>query len=167
MRVLKKILLAAILFVGVFLICLMVLFFFVFGDHVERKESIARSEATNFVNFPLVNSATNIFIYTDVGGLQSLDAYTRLTVAEQDLTNQINLIIATDNARSNSSVQYERKNADSEMIGPPLLHRWNKPISWWAPEKITNGFYIGKKESYAYEIWVDENSGTLFIHQND
>jgi len=164
MTILQRICLITILLV----VGLVVLFFIVTGDDIERKESLSRNEATNVVNFPLVDSATNIFLYQVAGGLQSLDEYARLTVAKRDITNQINLMVVENNRQLNRNLPYARTSIiSSEIIKSPALHGWDKPISWWTPEKITNGYYVGENDSYAYQIWVDENNGTLFIHLND
>ena len=144
------------------------LFSAVFGEHVERKEFGSRSDATNEIDFPLVNSATNIFSYAAVGGMQSLDVYLRLKVAANDITNQINLVIADSNHRYNQTLRYEkRKINESEEFPRPSVRWWDKSVHWWNPEIITNGYYIGAEGAYADHIWVDESNGILFIQQND
>jgi hypothetical protein len=168
----KKILLTTALLVflgGVFL------FHEIFSGDVEHRESMPRSEATNWnwISFPLVDSATNIFGYFHMTGINHSEEYIRLTVPKDDLVGQINLV--TTNSRdpiSNRLFQYEKKNIDSsEIMSGPSLDWWDKPLLWWSPGKITNGFYVGNKDSGfyfgAYEIWVDQDTGTLFIFQGD
>jgi len=153
--------LLAILFVPlVFLACI--------DESVERAESISRTKATNFIDFPLVDSATNISCYLHAFGLASSECYLRLTVAKTDITKQINLAIADESQRYKRTPQYEKKEIDSsEIVQGPSLHWWNRPISWWGPEKITNGYYMGEIRSFGYQIWVDQSTGTLFIFQCD
>jgi hypothetical protein len=165
----KKIAIVCVALAAVFLIALVVLFVAVFGDYVDRKESISRNEATNAIDYPLVDFATNISYYWDVGGFQVSDFYMRVTVAARDITNQVNLAMAGNNPTNNRVLSYARTRIDSpEPIPRPSLHWWNKQIYWWTPDKITNGYYIdAEKNDGAYFIWVDENTGTLFIHATD
>ncbi len=142
------------------------LFFFfipthIFGDHVEHGESMSRSEITNRLNFPLVQSATNICFYAASGGLQSWDFYFRVSVARQDITNQVSMIVDSDVTETNRLSKYANKPVRAvEMPGGPGL-------KWWTPQNIGNGFYIGAEASYAYQLWIDQDTGTLFIHQHD
>jgi hypothetical protein len=158
-------------FAVVFIIGIILLFFIlpaVIGkEDVERDELMPKNEATNIFGFPVMNSATNMYCYMVVGGLQYLDAYMRLSVSKEDLTNQINLIIAQDSHVDGRVLQYKKGAIDPEMMPRPKLHRWEKPILWWTPEKITNGYYIGAEGSYAPSIWVDNSAGTIFIQVND
>lgn len=173
MSTLKKILLASAIFIFVAgILGVIFLLNAVFGDAVRRRESMSRTEATNMIDFPLVDSATNIFDYFHMTGLNHSEEYIRLTVAKRDLTNQINL--ATANSRDQMSgrpFQYEKTNIDfSEITSGPSLGWWDKPLSWWSPGKITNGFYVRNKDSGfylgAYKIWIDQNSGTIFFYQS-
>jgi hypothetical protein len=165
----KKIAIVFVALAAVFLIALVVLFVAVFGDYVDRKESISRNEATNAIDFPLVDSATNISYYWDVGGFQVSDFYMRVTVAARDITNQVNLAVAGNNSTNSRMLSYARAKMDSsEPITRPSLHWWNKKIYWWTPNKITNGYHINavKSDGGCY-IWVNEDTGTLFIYQCD
>jgi hypothetical protein len=163
----KKIAIVVVVFAAAFLIALAVLFVAVFSDYVNRKESISRNQATNAIDYPLVDSATNISYYWDVGGFQVSDFYMRVTVAARDITNQVNLTMACNNPTKNHVLPYARTriNSSEPMLGPSL-HWWNKQIYWWTPDKITNGYFI-RENNGARFIWVDENTGTLFIHATD
>jgi hypothetical protein len=156
----------------IFFVCVLllvaVLLVSVFGDHSYRKELMLRNDATNMIDFQMVDSATNIFFYSKVGGMQSLDEYVRLTVAKRDVTNQINVMVVKNNHDYNRNLPYFKTNlVSSDIISQPSPSAWERPISWWTPDKITNGYYVGEIDSYAYQIWVHESSGTLFIHCND
>src|SRR5476651_1176453 len=109
----KKIAIVCVALAAVFLIALVVLFVAVFGDYVDRKESISRNEATNAIDYPLVDSATNISYYWDVGGFQVSDFYMRVTVAARDITNQVNLAMAGNNHTHNRVLPYAKIRIDS------------------------------------------------------
>ncbi len=146
----------------IFILC----FAWLLGDYVAQKESISRGEATNFLNFNLVGSATNIFVCTINGGMQSCETFYRITVARQDITNQINLIIASDTTETNRAAEYQRQQIEATQIPRrPDLHWWNQPLYWWYPQNIRNGFYIGYSDEDAYQIWADQDSGMLFVYQ--
>jgi hypothetical protein len=158
--ILYVVLTAAVLLIPIFL------FSAVFGDYVDRKESISRNEATNAIDYPLVDSATNISYYWDVGGFQVSDFYMRVAVASRDITNQVNLAMAGNNPTNNRVLPYARTRIDSsEPIPGPSFHWWNKQIYWWTPDKITNGYFI-RENTGARFIWVDENTGTLSLSAN-
>jgi hypothetical protein len=160
----------------IFLVCgivlcatiFLLLFSAVFGDANYSKDLMSQTEATNFMGFPLVDSATNIYGYLHAAGLQEYHEYLRFTVAKSDVTNQLNLAIADNNRRYHRALPYQAKVIDRSKIMPaPSMHWWQKPVSWWSPEKITNGFFVGENDSYAYQIWIDKNTGTIFIYQSD
>ncbi|MFZ0827908.1 MAG: hypothetical protein WAO02_10845 [Verrucomicrobiia bacterium] len=131
----------------------------------EQEVFASNDDAKKLIDFPLVNSATNVFFYECVGGLQSLDRFVRLTVSTSDVTNQVNMIITDNNHKFNRELPYTKTNIISSEITRPFDKKVK--LNWWTPEKVTNGYYVGGKESYSVKIWVDESNGTLFIHQGD
>ncbi|HEX8294781.1 MAG TPA: hypothetical protein VF593_00645, partial [Chthoniobacteraceae bacterium] len=42
-----------------------------------------------------------------------------------------------------------------------------KPIQWWQPQSIQNGYFRGEKQSYALSIWYDADKSLVYVFQND
>jgi hypothetical protein len=117
------------------------------------------------VEFPLLDSVTNVWFYEKVGGLQCLDRFMRFELANRDITNQLNLITSNNNYTLERSLPYTRMKIDQSKIIRPFDK--GDRLSWWSPEKITNGFCVMENRAYSLQIWVDEDSGIFFIHQGD
>jgi hypothetical protein len=130
----------------------------------EPETNLSGTKAAQEVDFPLVSSATNIFFYEQVGGLQYLDRFVRLQVPCSLISNQLEMIVADNNSKLRRSLPYTKKDLSVATIMRPTHSK--QKLEWWTPEKIRIGFYLGEIEAYAVQVWVDEETGTIYLHQN-
>lgn len=133
-----------------------------FADVQMTNHFDTGERARKKVNLPFLNSATNIWYYAKSGGLQSYEGFVRFTVAPSNISEQINLITVDNNQYFRRSLPYTVTNIVRDEIVRPSAR-----LSWWNPEQITNGFFVGGKDSHAVEMWVDTNSGTFYLYQGD
>ncbi len=122
--------------------------------HIIHKKAMTREEALKLVDFPLPQSATNIFFYEMIDGLQFLSRYVRFDVHETELEPAIDAIIADNSTRMERSLAYAKKNLPAG--NDTLCFVEGAELDWWNPDGITHGYYRGELRSYAVQLWIDE-----------
>lgn len=117
------------------------------------------------VDFPLPLSASNVFFYEKVEGMQCLARYARFDVAPADVDAAVNIIVSNNNVQFSRALPYTRSAANHGESPNKIIRKLG--IAWWNADEITNGYYAGEEVSYAVRMWIDNDKGRIYLFQTD
>jgi len=114
-------------------------------------------------------SASDVFYVFYAGGLQDLESYLRFKVDPAQADQAIEELIAENNRTFHRSLSYPRSSLPPPQPAAP--HRDGsdrfKPIAWWQPQTIKNGYFREEQQSYSLRIWYDADNSLICVYQND
>ena len=130
---------------------------------VDKPITYAEANKRKDTDFPFPASSRDIY-YGVYGNWQEFTLIVRFDAPVQDCTNEIDKVLAWDDATYKRTSSYPRVNftyidpVDSGSI---------KSAPWFAPNAITNGIYTGMASSHTPEIWVDLKNGRFYFKETD
>ena len=151
-------------------------------ENTTRSDKpVTREQAEKALSRKLPASASDFYYLFYAGGLQDLEAYLRFHVDPPQADQAIDEIISENNKTLKQSLPYVRSSvslrlAEGESISMMLPQPAKpfvdaegrfKPISWWQPQTISNGYFRGENQSYALKIWYDADKSLVYVYQND
>ncbi|MCP4398419.1 MAG: hypothetical protein GY801_14120 [bacterium] len=121
-------------------------------------------------SMPLPESASNIYFYSQSGGLQGIIGFVRFDVAQEEIHSTVEAIIERNNIQFRRELAYERRELSKipeEEFSVPRACSKEAALDWWNPENITKGYYRGEIKSYAERLWIDEEHSRIYLFQLD
>jgi hypothetical protein len=137
-------------------------------ESLQRCDSPKSSPAAAALSDPILPPAATEIYYLDyAGGMQDLERYVRFRVPTNEVDSTVDGLIQTNNAQFKRTLAYPRTPLAKARIITP--NKKFLPMPWWTPSSITNGYFRGDPNlaSFSIYIWVNSDTGTIFIYQND
>ena len=136
------------------------------GDSVHRSDFSSSSPAASGLIDPVLpKSATDIYYLDYAGGLQDLERFVRFKVPIPDLDSALDALIEVNNLQFKRTLPYARTPLSVAPLSSPRGEFL--PMVWWTPSSIRTGYYRGHSDAYAFQIWADSATGTIYLYQND
>jgi len=138
-------------------------------DTKRSDKPLTRKEAEKELHRKLPASATNVYYLFHAGGLQDMESYLRFNVDSAEADQAIDEMIAENNLTRKRSHPYLRSSLPPPLPAKPHVDSFNrfKPIAWWQPQSIHNGYIREAQESFALHIWYDADKAIVYVYQND
>jgi hypothetical protein len=133
---------------------------------VRSDKPLTSAEAGN-LNLPA--SASEIYYLIYGGGLQDLEYFVRYRVPPSEADQIIETLIAGNNKVMTRTLPFLRTSLPSPRPAEPYVDSIGrfKPISWWQPQTIRNGYFRGETAGHAPRIWYDSDNSIIYIYIND
>jgi len=136
------------------------------ADSIHRSDAPSSSPAASGLIDPVLpKSATEIYFLVYAGGLQDLERFVRFTVPVPDVDSVIDALIAANNLQFKRSLPFTKTPLSAAPQSFPRAEFL--PMAWWTPSSIRKGYYRGDSAGYAFQIWADSATGTIYLHQSD
>ena len=133
------------------------------GDGTISGQGLGYAAARRELDIPVPASATNTSYYLHAAGMQDYLALYRFDLSTTDTTGVAEMFVSDDRTKFRREVVYKRDSLAKARIPVPAP----KGVSWWVPSTITEGFFVGAPDGYAYQVWVDTRNGRVFVQQTD
>ena len=135
-------------------------------ESTSRSDTpVSRAVASKQLDIPLPPSATSVYYFDFVGGLQDLERFIRFDVDPQELDSAVDAIVSSNNKTLKRVLPYPRSPITSAYLPPP--RKEFLPMGWWDPSVVTTGYYRGYSDAYALQILVDQGHSRIYIRQSD
>jgi hypothetical protein len=135
-------------------------------DYVKRYDKpLTYSQAIKEpdIDFPLPASSSDIY-YGMYADWQAYTSIVRFKAPVEDCINHIDKVIAWNDRtykRKSSFPRTKVTHVDRQGAG------WLEPATWFCPETITNGLYLGDSASHIPQIWIDLDKGIFYFTESD
>jgi len=135
-------------------------------DYLKRYDkplTYAQALKESDIDFPLPASSSNIY-YGMYADWQAYTSIVRFKAPVEDCISHIDKVIAWNDStyrRKSSFPRTKVTQVDRQGAG------WLDPATWFTPETITNGLYVGDSASHMPQIWIDLDKGIFYFKEND
>lgn len=142
------------------------------GQQVQRSDvplSLAEARRLN-LSVPFPNSATDIYYVFEAGGMQEMLMLVKFRVPPQDADKAIDDIVAANNLQMKRSLAFARKGLPAPRPATPYVNSTIpslKPVPWFVPQSIRNGYMRSESTSYAPAIWYDADHSVVYLLEAD
>lgn len=142
------------------------------GQQVQRSDvplTLAEARKLN-LSVPFPNSATDIYYVFEAGGMQEMLMLVKFRVPPQDADKAIDDIVAANNVMMKRSLAYARKPLPPPRAPTPYANSnipGLKPVPWFVPQSIRNGYMRSEVGSFTPTIWYDADHSIVYVLEAD
>jgi hypothetical protein len=127
---------------------------------------LSRTEASGKVSLPLPQSARDIYYLEHSSGMQEYELFVRFSVDPSELDKAVNDILVDHDRTMQRKPSSYPKISIAAAPQTPEFRRF-LPMTWWAPNAITNGYYRGENGATVFHVWTDTDHDTIFVCATD